>query len=79
VTFSIPWTVLKWYLTQKRCLSAFIHKYVWLLYPFMFRNVRGVPRSDIRIVSWCDVSGDSVQKSRRASLDRSPVSGIHFL
>ncbi len=30
VRFSMPWTVLKWYLTQKRSPAAFIHEYVWL-------------------------------------------------
>ena len=28
VKFSMPWTVLKWYLTQKRSPPALIHEYV---------------------------------------------------
>ena len=30
VKFSIPWTVLKWYLIQNRSPAAFIHENVWL-------------------------------------------------
>jgi hypothetical protein len=41
-------------------------------------GVPAVPWSDMRIVTWRAVSGDSVQKSHCASLDLSPVSGIGF-
>ena len=44
----------------------------------MLRQVRGVPRSDIRIVTWWALSGESVQKSHCMSLERSPVSGRRF-
>jgi hypothetical protein len=29
--FSMPWTVLKWYLTQNRSPLPLIHEYAWLL------------------------------------------------
>jgi hypothetical protein len=44
----------------------------------VWRIVRGVPRSDIRIVTWCALSGTSVQKSHCMSLERMPVSGSRF-
>ena len=44
----------------------------------MWRSVRGMPRSVMRIVTWCADSGDSVQKSHCASLERRPVSGMRF-
>ena len=37
-----------------------------------------MPRSDIRIVTWCALSGESVQKSHCMSLERMPVSGSRF-
>ena len=44
----------------------------------MLRYVRGVPRSDMRIVTWWADSGESVQKSHCMSLERMPVSGRRF-
>jgi hypothetical protein len=44
----------------------------------MWRHVRGVPRLDMRIVTWWALSGDSVQKSHCMSLERSPVTGSRF-
>lgn len=44
----------------------------------MLRHVRGIPRSDISTVTWCALSGESVQKSHCISLLRSPVSGSRF-
>ncbi len=44
----------------------------------MFRQARGVPRSDIRMVTWCADSGDSVQKSHCMVLSRRPVSAERF-
>ncbi len=44
----------------------------------MFRQVRGMPRSLIRKVTWWADSGVSVQKSHWALLSRRPVAGIRF-
>ena len=74
----MPWSVLKWYLTQKRSPPALTHENVWLEKPCWWRQVAGMPRSDIRIVTWCALSGESVQKSHCISLERSPVSGSRF-
>jgi|tagenome__1003787_1003787.scaffolds.fasta_scaffold20546836_1 hypothetical protein len=78
VMVSTPWTVLTWYLTQNRSPPTFIQEYVWLEKPCMFRHEAGIPRSDMRIVTWCALSGDSVQKSHCMSLERRPVSGRRF-
>ena len=40
------------------------------LYPFMCRKVFGKPRSPISQITWCAVSGSSVQKSHCMSLER---------
>jgi hypothetical protein len=37
VKFSIPWTVLRWYLMKNRSPAAFIHENVWLPKPCMCR------------------------------------------
>ena len=44
----------------------------------MWRQLAGIPRSDMRIVTWWALSGDSVQKSHCMSLERRPVSGRRF-
>src|SRR3989442_15122668 len=44
----------------------------------MWRQVRGVPRSDIKIATWWSDSGESDQKSHCMLLLRKPVSGIRF-
>ena len=45
----------------------------------MCRQVRGVPRSDIRRVTWWADSGDRVQKSHCMLLSRRLVSGMALL
>ena len=37
-----------------------------------------MPRSDIRTVTWCADSGDSVQKSHCISLERRPLAPARF-
>jgi hypothetical protein len=36
----MPWSLMKWYLTQNRSPAALTHMYVCELYPFMCRQVR---------------------------------------
>ena len=74
----MPWSVLKWYLTQNRSPPALIHEYVWRRSRSCCASVAGMPRSVIRIVTWWALSGDSVQKSHCMSLERRPVSGRRF-
>ena len=75
---SMPWSVLKWYLTQNFSPAAFSHRYVWELYPFMCRQERGMPRSPISQVTWCADSGDRVQKSHCMSWSRRLLSARRF-
>ena len=44
----------------------------------MKRGLCGRPRSDIRIVTWCRLSGDSDQKSHMAVGERMLVRGWRF-
>ena len=44
----------------------------------MWRQVRGVPRSLIKMATWWSDSGESDQKSHCMLLLRRPVSGIRF-
>src|SRR6478672_2029792 len=45
----------------------------------MWRTETGRPRSDIRMVTWCRLSGDSDQKSHIAVGERMLVRGWRFL
>jgi hypothetical protein len=69
---------LKWNFTQVRSPSSFQKLYVCEPYPFMYIGATGIPRSDIRIVTWCRLSGLSDQKSHIAVLERRFVRGCRF-
>eukprot|EP00659_Diplonema_papillatum_P000004 gene4-biopygen3 len=78
VRFLIPCSDLKWNLHQNRSPLSFQSENVCDPYPFMCIGVAGMPLSDIRIVVWCKLSGDSDQKSHIAVGDRRLVFGCLF-
>ena len=55
---AIPWSVLKWNLTQKRSPAAFTHWKVCEPKPSMQRCDAGMPRSPKSHVNWCVASGE---------------------
>ena len=52
--------------------AALTHLNVWLPKPCMLRYVRGVPRSENRMVTWCVDSGVYEKKSQNALWSFSP-------
>ena len=77
--FWIPCWVRKWNLTQTRSFAALIIEKVWLPKRCIWRKLRGMPRSDIVIVTWCSASGTNVQKSQLLSALRIPVRGSRLI
>lgn len=63
VWLRIPCWVRRWNLTQYRSLFALTMLKVWLPKPCMCRYEYGMPRSLMKMVTWCSASGSEVQKS----------------
>ncbi|MPN04264.1 hypothetical protein SDC9_151500 [bioreactor metagenome] len=66
VKFLIPCFDFMWNFTQTRSFLALIIEKVCDPKPCMKRYPKGVPRSDIRIRTWCSDSGFKLQKSHIA-------------
>ena len=64
---SMPWSVLKWYLTQTPSPAAFIHWKVCEPKPSIRRRLAGRPRSPNSQVNWWVSSGESPKKSQTLS------------